>query len=88
MKENEKVIFVESLVSKRTGDGRVNIYLQESGAPSFQLSIDAARHLAGNIFQAAEAALTDSVLFRAGETLEEPKIGAKLVGLLREQRNK
>ena len=49
MKEG-KVIFVESLVSSKTGEGRVNIYLRGSGAPSFQLSIDEARTLARQHF--------------------------------------
>ena len=85
MKES-KVIFVESLVSSKTGEARVNIYLQESGAPSFQLSIDEARALAGNIFQGAEAAETDSLLFRWGSLEKGPKIGTELVNLLRKER--
>ena len=88
MKKNG-VIVVESLISQRTGEGRVNIYLQESGSPSYQFSVEEARNLASNIFQSAEAAETDAVLFRwANEHFGEAKMGPELVTLLRKERNR
>ena len=78
-----KIISVESLVSNKTGEGRVNIYLQESGAPSYQLSTDEARGLASNLFQAAEAAETDALFLAFGGN----KHGPNLVQELRQKRD-
>jgi hypothetical protein len=65
-----KSINVSSLVSNRTGEGRVHFDLDEK--PFMQLGIDEARAFAHNVLAAAEAAETDALLLRWATKNEMP----------------
>lgn len=81
-----KSIMVESLVSRETGEARVNVFWREGTKP-VQLSPTEARDLAFNLMRGAEGAETDACLLGFAEAhLGGKEAGSVLVSELRKYR--
>lgn len=83
----ESTVYVESIVSRRTMEPKVNVMFPER--PPISFSPEEARQLAVNIFRAAESAESDAFLmsFARGNGMDL-KEGAALVNEFRKWREK
>jgi hypothetical protein len=79
----EKVITCESLLSARTGEPLVNLFL---GNEQAQMTVEQARELAMNILAAAEGAETDAMLLHLAKSLGDVEVGVSMIRAMREFR--